>query len=299
MGPPNSTLPADATSHPAHPATRCTLSPSQLAAARAHPPPPPPLDAGNPIRAPAGVRAHGAAMAAAFLVLLPLGAAAAAPPRDDAGGTWLPTHRRLQLGGVVAAGLGLAGVLSHNTAFLPSHFSRDPHGYYGLAVLVATAVQAATGLIRPAPGGRLRGVWVTAHRLTAAAIAGGSWVALLTGIRSVAWVYGYPAAGVSALVVAGGVVGVAAWLVAAAARLMCGAAAASGGDAPYESVEVGGVGGGDDWAVGAVGGRGERGGAGKAEWGVLATALWWSALLFRAGGGGVVVGWVLLARGRV
>ncbi|GAB0495914.1 hypothetical protein MMPV_007224 [Pyropia vietnamensis] len=251
------------------------LSATQLAAARAHPPSPALLPASTTrITAPWSVRLHGAAMAVVFLVLFPLGVAAAAPPRSDGsggGGSWFALHQGLQLGGVGMAAAGLAAILSHNSVFLPSAFWRDPHGYYGLAVLVGTAVQAAVGLCRPAAGAPLRAVWGMVHQVGAATLAIGSLAALLTGLRSVAWVYGYPAAGVRR-------------------------PPPPVDDAtPYEAVETGEELG-DGWteSVGEA-----RGGDAKAEWGDFRTTLWWTFLVLRVGGGAVVVGWVLLVSGRV
>lgn len=296
--PPNATLPADAASHPPNP-VRCTLSAAELAAARAHPPSPALLPAAaHRMIAPWSVRLHGAAMAAAFLVLLPAGTAAAAPPRGDSGGggSWFALHRGFQLSGVAAAAAGLAAILSHNSTFLPSRFWRDPHGYYGLAVLVGTAVQAAVGLVRPAAESPLRAAWAVAHRVAALSLAAAAIVALLTGLRSVAWVYGYPTAMVSGLVVAGGALGAASWVVARLGLAGGGGVRPSAPDdaAPYEAVETGG-GLGDGWT--------ERAGRGtadaKLEWGDLRSTLWWTLCVLRLSSGAATVGWVLLASGRV
>lgn len=248
--------------------------------------------------APWSVRLHGAAMAAAFLVLLPAGTAAAAPPRGDSGGggSWFALHRGFQLSGVAAAAAGLAAILSHNSTFLPSRFWRDPHGYYGLAVLVGTAVQAAVGLVRPAAESPLRAAWAVAHRVAALSLAAAAIVALLTGLRSVAWVYGYPTAMVSGLVVAGGALGAASWVVARLGLAGGGRVRPSAPDdaAPYEAVETGG-GLGDGWT--------ERAGRGtadaKPEWGDLRSTLWWTLCVLRLSSGAATVGWVLLASGRV
>ncbi|GAB0498386.1 hypothetical protein MMPV_009729 [Pyropia vietnamensis] len=280
----------------------CRLSATQLAAARAHPPSPALLPASTTrITAPWSVRLHGAAMAVVFLVLFPLGVAAAAPPRSDGsggGGSWFALHQGLQLGGVGMAAAGLAAILSHNSVFLPSAFWRDPHGYYGLAVLVGTAVQAAVGLCRPAAGAPLRAVWGMVHQVGAATLAIGSLAALLTGLRSVAWVYGYPAAGVSGVVVAGATASVLAWVVVHVpwGGREQGRPPPPVDDAtPYEAVETGEELG-DGWteSVGEA-----RGGDAKAEWGDFRTTLWWTFLVLRVGGGAVVVGWVLLVSGRV